>query len=157
MHSTIFAAAAFAATAAASNAMVMVVNQCDKDTYMTTSHNDGESEILGRFRKEDNFANALKEEGQHEIKASPDGDAWSNAGSQTSLVYVLEGDEVTFDLYNIFGAGYDSLLVEAEGDDECEPIVWADGEQPAGSQSRTCKSEASITLTLCGKPGEKEE
>lgn len=155
------ATAAFAAGAAAEG-MVQVINQCDKPVYLVTVHNDAGGEELGKFEKEENWATTY-EDGTREVKVSSDGDAYEVGASQTSLAYNVHDGRVIFDLYNIFGTEFDSLVVETKGgdDDKCEGIFWEDGEKPEGSQSRECSSDTDITLTICGgkgdKDGEKEE
>lgn len=73
------------------------------------------------------------------------------ARRKTSLVYTADSDNktVSYDRYNVFGSPFDSFLVKPN-DEECEDIQWEDGEAIAGSQNKTCSTDASVALILCG-------
>lgn len=79
----------------------------------------------------------------------PDDGLWTGA-PQANFAYNLEGDQVWYDLSNVFGdpfAGH--KLVVASNDESCPSIVWDNGTPPAGSQVKVCTSARSVTFTLC--------
>lgn len=153
MHSTIFVAASLAAVASAASpppGTINVVNQCESSFHLTMHSNGGEGESLGQFEKEDSFANSF-EEGTHEIRISANDNPYESGASITGFVYSLKDDEVTYDLYNIFGFQQPSLSVEVEGDDECEGVEIDNEEAVEGAETTICSSEVSLNLVLCPK------
>ncbi|RDA93315.1 hypothetical protein CP533_2034 [Ophiocordyceps camponoti-saundersi (nom. inval.)] len=73
-----------------------------------------------------------------------------NADPQTIFAYSLNGDIVFYDLSDVFGDDFMGNRIEVTSKpNTCEPIIWRDGMPPAGSQVKSCISEADLTLTLC--------
>ena len=152
MHATALALAAFT-TAASAAGQASVLNSCDSDIHIWTVGSDGPTE-RGPFKQGKSWTEDYGS-GTREIKASTDEDALANGSTQTSLVYVLNSDNetVSYDLYNVFGSPFDSVVVKTD-DEECDDIEWEDGNMVDGSQYRSCSADASVQLVLCGSQTE---
>lgn len=151
MHAPALVLAAFT-TAASAAGQAAVLNNCDSDVYIWTVGDDGATE-RGAFKQGKSWTEDYGS-GTREIKVSTDEDALANSSTQTSLVYGINNDEsVSYDLYNVFGSPFNSLVVEVD-DDECDDIQWEDGNPPGGIQYRYCSADASVTLVLCGEQTE---
>ncbi|PHH78498.1 hypothetical protein CDD80_6766 [Ophiocordyceps camponoti-rufipedis] len=84
------------------------------------------------------------------IKITKTADGLQHGEPQTILAYTLAGDTVFYDLSDVFGDGFAGSKLEVTGNAPgCRPIVWEDGTPPAGSQVKSCTSEADVILTLC--------
>lgn len=152
MHAPALALAAFT-TAASAAGQAAVLNSCNFDVHIWTIGADGATE-RGAFKQGKSWTEDYGS-GTRELKVSTDEDALSNGSTQTSLVYVVDGNNetVSYDLYNVFGSPFDSLLVKTN-DEECDDIQWEDGETIEGSQYRSCGADASVALVLCGSQTE---
>ena len=147
MRSAALAVYAFSAAAAAAGT-ASIQNNCELEVYLWAAGNR-EASPLGRFAQGQGFSGAL-EEGLNELKITIEEDALDAGGVLTSLAYRLDGDTVSYDVYNIFESPYSSLIVEAEGGEgDCGSIEWPEGEPIPGNNAKGCSSDADITLTLC--------
>lgn len=88
--------------------------------------------------------------GGRAIKITKTADGLYQGDPQTILAYSLNGDTVFYDLSDVFGDAFAGSKLEVTGNASgCRPIVWQDGTPPAGSQVKSCTSEADVILTLC--------
>lgn len=70
--------------------------------------------------------------------------------SQTIFAYNLDGDNVWYDMSDIFGDGFAGRTMSLKPSDaSCSEIVWGTGKQPAGSAVRVCGAEGDLELTFC--------
>ncbi|EPS34078.1 Antigenic thaumatin-like protein [Penicillium oxalicum] len=81
------------------------------------------------------------------LKISTQQDGLYNSAPLTIFAYNLNGQEVWYDLSDVFGdpfKGHPVVLVPAE-----PAINWADGVPPSGSQVRVQSASNNLVLTLC--------
>ena len=81
------------------------------------------------------------------IKISTEQNGLYDSAPLTVFAYNLNGDNVWYDLSDVFGdpfKGHSVVLSPAE-----PPIHWADGIPPAGSQVRVRNASDDLVLTLC--------
>jgi hypothetical protein len=82
------------------------------------------------------------------LTLAPDG--LFTSAPQTIFAYSLDGDQVWYDLSDVFGDAFaNQYLVEKSADDSCPTIAWDWGVPPGGSQVKVCTSDADVTLTVC--------
>jgi hypothetical protein len=69
---------------------------------------------------------------------------------QTIFAYSLDGDNIWYDLSDVFGDAFvGKKVVVSSAQDTCPSIIWPTGVPPAGSQVKVCTSSKDVTLTLC--------
>ncbi|RKU41075.1 hypothetical protein DL546_003366 [Coniochaeta pulveracea] len=85
------------------------------------------------------------------LKITLAADGLYTGAPQTDFAYSLDGDRIWYDLSDVFGDPFAGKKLTVEGGQGlgCPTIVWAQGTNPGGSQTRVCKSEGDVTLTLC--------
>ncbi|KAF2842053.1 hypothetical protein M501DRAFT_1013421 [Patellaria atrata CBS 101060] len=84
------------------------------------------------------------------LKITTSADGLYNGSPQTNFGYTLDGNNVWYDLNDVFGDPFSGKkLVVTPSDGSCGKIVWEQGVRPAGSHTYVCGSAASLTLTLC--------
>lgn len=83
------------------------------------------------------------------ITLSPDG--LYTGAPQTNFAYSLDGETIWYDLSDVFGDPFAGKKLTVAGGQGlgCPTIVWEQGTNPGGSQTRACKSEGDVTLTVC--------
>ncbi|KAJ5831754.1 hypothetical protein N7474_000065 [Penicillium riverlandense] len=70
---------------------------------------------------------------------------------QTDFAYTLDGNNLWYDLSDVFGDPFSGRVLSVVASNEnCPDICWSSGTSPAGSQTKVCGATANITLTLCG-------
>ncbi|KAF7713056.1 Uncharacterized protein PECH_008499 [Penicillium ucsense] len=81
------------------------------------------------------------------LKVSTEEDGLYNSAPMTIFAYNLNGEQVWYDLSDVFGDAFKGHPVQLT---PAEPaIYWADGVRPAGSQVRVQNASDDLTLTLC--------
>jgi hypothetical protein len=84
------------------------------------------------------------------IKITVQPDGLYTGQPQTIFAYNLDGDQVWYDLSDVFGDAFSGQkVVESSAGAGCPAIVWDNGLPPAGSQVKVCSSDDDVTLTLC--------
>ncbi|KAI9042058.1 putative BYS1 domain protein [Aspergillus affinis] len=84
------------------------------------------------------------------LKITKANDGIYNGSPQLSYAYTLDGNQLWYDLSNVFGDPFSgSPLVIKPKDTGCSNICWPQGTRPAGSQVKVCSANSDETLTLC--------
>ena len=82
------------------------------------------------------------------ITRGPDG-LWDGS-AQTNFAYSLTGDQVWYDLSNVFGAPFEGSTLSVKSDDpNCGGICFPEGLTLSGNDVKVCSAEANEVLTLC--------
>jgi hypothetical protein len=88
--------------------------------------------------------------GGRALKITTSSDGLYTGAPQTIYSYSLDGDNVWYDLSDVFGDAFaGNKLVEQSADASCGVIEWDSGVNPGGSQVKECGAGSDVTLTLC--------
>ncbi|CCC11894.1 putative clock-controlled gene 13 [Sordaria macrospora k-hell] len=85
------------------------------------------------------------------LKITTTSDGLYTGAPELIFAYSLDGDNIWYDLSSVFGDALKGhkVRVEGKGTGSCGAIEWAQGTQPAGSQTKVCGSKGDVVLTLC--------
>ena len=129
-----------------------IENKCD---FPVTIHSVGKA-IEGPFTLDcgDVYSETFRKDpvaGGIAIKITKHKNDLFKAGKpQTIFAYNLDGNEVWYDLSNVFGCPFEGCkLVERSEKDSCPKIVFPDGVNPGGSNVKVCTAKKDVELTLC--------
>lgn len=88
--------------------------------------------------------------GGRALKVTKEPDGLYTGKPQTIFAYNLDGDQIWYDLSDVFGDPFaGKKVVVASANPACGTIVWPDGIPPAGSQVKVCGADKDVQLTLC--------
>jgi hypothetical protein len=130
----------------------IVTNQCDDPIYLwsvggtigpqrTLPKDSSYSEIFRRDPQTGGIA--LK------ITAIENGLFLPNI-SQTNFAYNLDGNQIWYDMSDVFGDGFAGRTMTVKPTDTgCQSIAWSAGTPPAGSQVKDCQASTDLELTFC--------
>ncbi|KAI9933040.1 hypothetical protein ASPWEDRAFT_42794 [Aspergillus wentii DTO 134E9] len=69
---------------------------------------------------------------------------------QLTYAYTLDGNNVWYDISDVFGDPFSgSAVVIKPVDEGCGTLCWPNGVSPGGSQVRNCGEKEDIVLTVC--------
>ncbi|KAL2865024.1 putative BYS1 domain protein [Aspergillus lucknowensis] len=86
------------------------------------------------------------------LKISRKPDGLYDGSPQLNFAYTLDPSQVWYDLSTVFGSAFKGkILSVASENEDCPTICWPHGEQPAGSQVKTCEPNSDKVLTLCAE------
>ena len=129
-----------------------VENKCD---FPVTIHSVGKA-IEGPFTLEpgDLYSETFRKDpvaGGIAIKITKHKNDLFIAGKpQTIFAYNLDGNDVWYDLSNVFGCPFEGCkLVEKSEKHTCPKIVWPEGVNPGGSNVKVCTAREDVELILC--------
>nr|CAD70756.1 related to blastomyces yeast phase-specific protein 1 [Neurospora crassa] len=85
------------------------------------------------------------------LKITTTSDGLYTGAPELILAYSLDGANVWYDLSSVFGDAFKGhkVTVAGKGTGSCGAIEWAEGTQPAGSQTKVCGSAGDVVLDLC--------
>lgn len=85
------------------------------------------------------------------LKITTTSDGLYTGAPELILAYSLDGSNVWYDLSSVFGDAFKGhkVTVAGTGTGSCGAIEWAEGTQPAGSQTKVCGSAGDVVLDLC--------
>lgn len=140
-----------AAPAPAPNGHAVVVNNCVKDIYLwSVGGSIGPRQVLSHGERYSEPIHVDPVSGGVAIKITRTPNGLFDGSPQMNYAYALDGDDVFYDLSDVFGdpfAGHPVSVVPRDA--ECPRICWADGVSPGGSQVHDCSSVKNIVLTTC--------
>ncbi|KAK3297371.1 uncharacterized protein B0H64DRAFT_123356 [Chaetomium fimeti] len=147
---TVLALAA-AAPLASALGLATVANRCDTDVYVWSVGSAVEGPI--QIAKDGTYGESfVKDEvtGGKALKVTLEADGLYTGAAQTVFAYSLDGDNVWYDLSDVFGDAFvGKKVVVSSAKETCPSIIWPTGVPPAGSQVKVCTASEDVTLTLC--------
>lgn len=73
-----------------------------------------------------------------------------NGSPQTNFAYTLDGQQVWYDLSDVFGDPFSGHAIGVKPSLNCPKICWPKGVATSGaSQTKVCSANSDVTLTLC--------
>ncbi|KAF3392740.1 Antigenic thaumatin-like protein [Penicillium rolfsii] len=73
-----------------------------------------------------------------------------NGSPQTNFAYTLDGQQVWYDLSDVFGDPFSNHAINVKASASCPSICWPSGIATSGaSQVKVCDANSDVTLTLC--------
>ncbi|GLI81641.1 hypothetical protein PoHVEF18_010027 [Penicillium ochrochloron] len=73
-----------------------------------------------------------------------------NGSPQTNFAYTLDGQQVWYDLSDVFGDPFSNHAIGVKASASCPSICWPSGVATSGgSQVKVCDANSDVTLTLC--------
>ncbi|ROT37108.1 hypothetical protein SODALDRAFT_188305 [Sodiomyces alkalinus F11] len=152
LFKSLIAALAIATPLVTATGNATVINECDFEVTLWSvgSQINGphQLEAEGGSYSEKFVVDALT--GGKALKVTRNRDGLYTGEPQTIYAYSLDGDNVWYDLSNVFGDAFaGNKLVVQSANEDCGAIVWEDGTAPAGSQVKVCTASEDVTFTLC--------
>ncbi|KAK1779862.1 putative clock-controlled protein 13 [Copromyces sp. CBS 386.78] len=85
------------------------------------------------------------------LKITTTADGLYTGAPELIFAYSLDGVNIWYDLSSVFGHAFKGhkVRLEGKGTGSCGAIEWAQGTQPAGSQTKVCGSKGNVVLELC--------
>ncbi|EAQ86374.1 hypothetical protein CHGG_07627 [Chaetomium globosum CBS 148.51] len=129
----------------------IVHNKCATDVHVWSVG----SAVEGPFKvaKDSSYAEPFVKDpvtGGKALKVTLAADGLYTGAPQTIFAYSLDGDNVWYDLSDVFGDAFVGKKVSVtSAQATCPSIIWPTGVPPAGSQVKVCTSSKDVTLTLC--------
>lgn len=151
MQLTLLALAAVAPLASALG-MARVVNKCDDAVHVWSVG----SQVTGPYKltKGGYYGEEFRKDpvtGGKALKVTKNADGLYTGAPQTIFAYNLDGDNIWYDLSDVFGDAFvGKKLVVASSENTCPSIIWPTGVPPAGSQVKVCTASKDVIFTLCG-------
>ncbi|KAJ5220607.1 uncharacterized protein N7469_009494 [Penicillium citrinum] len=139
MHFTSAAVAVLAVLAPVASAVgnAKVVNKCNFPVYLWS--------VGGSF-----YTMTLLR-GGIAIKITTVQNGLYNGSPQTNFAYTLDGQNVWYDLSDVFGDPFSGHAIGVKPSLNCPKICWPKGVATSGaSQVKVCNANSDVTLTLCG-------
>jgi hypothetical protein len=130
----------------------IVTNQCDDPIYLwSIGGSISEQNIITKDTSYSEVFHTDPASGGIALKISPiEGGLFKPNASQTIFAYSLDGNQVWYDMSDIFGDGFAGRTMKiTPTDSTCDSITWGTGKPPAGSQVKTCQAETNLELTFC--------
>jgi hypothetical protein len=140
------------ATSAHAVGRAIVTNQCDDPIYLWSV--GGSISEQNKITKDTSYSEIFHADpasGGVALKITPlEGGLFKPNVSQTIFAYSLDGNQVWYDMSDMFGDGFAGRTMKiTPSDSTCEGITWGAGKPPAGSQVKSCNAEADVELTFC--------
>jgi hypothetical protein len=133
--------------------MARVVNKCPDTVHVWSVG----SSVSGPYALGTNggfYAEEFRKDpvtGGKALKVTKNADGLYTGAPQTIFAYNLDGDNIWYDLSDVFGDAFvGKKLVVASQESTCPSIIWPNGVPPAGSQVKTCTASKDVVFTLCG-------
>lgn len=131
----------------------IVKNHCKETVYLwSVGGSIGPEQTLHHGQSYSEKLHYDPQSGGIAIKITTTENGLFNASPQMDYAYTLDGNDIYYDLSDVFGdpfAGHPVSVVSS--DENCPGICWPNGVRPAGSQVQFCGSACDITLNLCAK------
>jgi hypothetical protein len=147
---TLFALATITPLASALG-IARVVNNCDETVHVWSVG----SQITGPYAlsKGGFYGEEFRKDpvtGGKALKVTRNADGLYTGAPQTIFAYNLDGDNIWYDLSDVFGDAFvGKKLVVASAEQTCPSIIWPTGVPPAGSQVKVCTASKDVVFTLC--------
>jgi hypothetical protein len=128
-----------------------VVNNCDETVHVWSVG----SQITGPYAlsKGGFYGEEFRKDpvtGGKALKVTRNADGLYTGAPQTIFAYNLDGDNIWYDLSDVFGDAFvGKKLVVASAEQTCPSIIWPTGVPPAGSQVKVCTASKDVVFTLC--------
>jgi len=148
---TTLLALAAAAPLASALGFAKVTNKCAGDVHVWSVG----SAVQGPFKvaKDASYAEPFVKDpvtGGKALKVTIAADGLYTGAPQTIFAYSLDGDNIWYDLSDVFGDAFaGKKVVVSSAQATCPSIIWPTGVPPAGSQVKVCTASKDVTLTLC--------
>lgn len=130
----------------------IVTNQCDDPIYLwSVGGSISDQKTITKDTSYSELFHTDPASGGIALKISPvDSGLFKPNVSQTIFAYSLDGNQVWYDMSDIFGDGFAGRTMKVTPTDStCEGITWGAGKPPAGSQVKSCGAEADVELAFC--------
>lgn len=129
----------------------VVVNNCKKPVHLWSV--GGSVGPMQTLQHGENFTEQLYHDpssGGIALKITRPANGLFTAAPQMDFAYTLDGNNVWYDLSDVFGDPFSGHMVAVNPSvTTCPSLCWPDGVSPSGSQVKVCQASSNITLTLC--------
>ncbi|KAJ5151047.1 uncharacterized protein N7482_010299 [Penicillium canariense] len=153
MHFTTAVVATIAALAPLASAVgnAKVVNKCNFPVYLWSV--GGSVSAQNTINSGATYSEVLHHDpasGGIALKLTTVENGLYNGSPQTNFAYTLDGQQVWYDLSDVFGDPFSNHAIGVKAAASCPSICWPHGINPGGgSQVKVCNANSDVTLTLC--------
>lgn len=131
----------------------IVQNNCEDPIYLWSVGGSVGQQI--KIAPGDGYAEAFRHDaasGGVSLKITRNEDGLYDGSAQMNYAYTLDGDNVWYDLSDVFGDPFQGHAVGIDANNEgCPGICWPNGVSTGGSQVNVCGADGDVVLTVCKK------
>lgn len=130
----------------------IVTNQCDQTIYLwSVGSSIGPQQVIPKDSSYSEYYHRDPTSNGIALKmTAEEGGIFKPNVSQTIFAYNLDGDQVWYDMSDLFGDGFAGRTMTLRPTDQtCKVISWPAGKPSSGSNIASCQAGTDLELTFC--------